>query len=417
MHPLKREIVGQWWLPSALNEKWVGTLTLEPNEAASLSVTIPKAFQFFEMKAPPVILGHDEQGRPISLLFPGWPQASSGMAMTQVNFKAGYAVLGIHLATASEFRLNVLTLQAQHLYRWLGITGFQTKPWDSSVTYRIDYCRPKDQSFQITPGLSIEIHSTDNFSPGGPKPVIREDICLSFHSPSGLDLKECQRLITGLRHLLHFAALSPVYMLSISGTKAGYGHDLTGRFIHHELTIHNSIIREPVEPDPRWVFRFSDLQPHFAQFFAQWLEFLQRYDEAFSSYSTTIYHRLPDSVEHLCLTQALEAFHGIKFQSHQVHDFLDKIRSLAHQCLPHLQGLVPDPVGFAETVRDNRNYYTHHNPKWLAAGRVVSGASLFRLNEKLKLLFQTCVLTEMGIPVDRFAILRRQLATDIIDYV
>jgi hypothetical protein len=417
MHSPKREIVGQWWLPSAPEEKWVGTLAVEPNKAASLSVTIPRPIRLFEMKAPPVIHGHDKQGRPISLLFPGWPQTSSGMAMAQATFKAGYAVLGIHLVTASEFRVNVLTLRAQHLYDWLGITGFQRVPWDSSVTYRIDYCRPEDQFFQITAELRLKIHPTDEFCPGSPEAVIREDICLSFYSQSGLDLKRCQQLITALRHLLHLAALSPVYMLSISGTKAGYGYDLGGRFSHHDLTIHNSIIREPVEPDPRWVFRFTDLQPRFAQFFAQWLDFLERYDEAFGCYSTTVYHRLPDSVEHLCLTQALEAYHGIKHESHKSQDFPAKIQDLATQFLPHLQGLVPDPAAFAEAVRDNRNYYTHHNPKWLQAGRVVDKSALLRLNEKLKLLFQMCLLSEIGIPVDRFAILRRQLATDIIDYV
>jgi hypothetical protein len=415
MQPAKREIVGQWWLPSAPEEKWVGTLTLEPNKAAALSVTIPKGFQFMEWSdPPPVIYGHDKHGHQVSLLFPSWPQASATMVMTQARFKAAYAVLGTHLAAASEFRLNGLTLQAQHLYDWLGITGFQRKPWDPEITYRIDYCRPEDQFFQITPDLSIKIHPTNQFSPDGPEPSIREDICLSFHSPSGLDLKQCQQLITAIRHLLHLAALSPVYVLSIAGTKEGYGRDLQGTFIPHELTIHNSIIREPVEPDPRWVFRFSDLQPRFAQFFAQWLDFLQRYDEAFTCYSTTIYHRLPHSVEHLCLAQALEAYHSTRFGK---ANFKDRVEALAAHYLPHLAGLVADAAAFAEEVRDNRNYYTHHAPAIKQRGTVVSGANLYRLNEKLKLLFQMCVLTEMSIPVDRFAILRRQLATDIIDYV
>ncbi|MGO9586377.1 MAG: hypothetical protein ACLP2Y_09295 [Limisphaerales bacterium] len=49
------------------------------------------------------------------------------------------------------------------------------------------------------------------------------------------------------------------------------------------------------------------------------------------------------------------------------------------------------------------------------AGRVVKGAKLIRLNEKLKLIFQMCVLTEMGIPAERFPRLQRQLADDIIE--
>jgi hypothetical protein len=79
--------------------------------------------------------------------------------------------------------------------------------------------------------------------------------------------------------------------------------------------------------------------------------------------------------------------------------------------------LVPNIASFAEQVRDNRNYYTHHDPAIKQRGRVVSGARLFRLNEKLRLLFQMCVLTEMKIPADRFLRLRRQLATYIIDYI
>jgi hypothetical protein len=47
---------------------------------------------------------------------------------------------------------------------------------------------------------------------------------------------------------------------------------------------------------------------------------------------------------------------------------------------------------------------------------VAEKADLWRMNEKLKLLFQMCVLTDLGIPADRFSRLRRQLATEFIDY-
>jgi hypothetical protein len=80
-----------------------------------------------------------------------------------------------------------------------------------------------------------------------------------------------------------------------------------------------------------------------------------------------------------------------------------------------LKGLVDNVTDFAEAVRDNRHYYTHHNPEDLKAGRVVKGSKLIRLNEKLKLIFQMCVLTEMGIHTDRFQRLRYQLAEHIID--
>jgi hypothetical protein len=47
---------------------------------------------------------------------------------------------------------------------------------------------------------------------------------------------------------------------------------------------------------------------------------------------------------------------------------------------------------------------------------VAKKAALIRLNEKLELLFQMCVLADIGIPADRLPNLRRQLATEIVDF-
>jgi Apea-like HEPN len=179
------------------------------------------------------------------------------------------------------------------------------------------------------------------------------------------------------------------------------------------------MVREPVEseflPD-RWLFQFQDVKSHFGKFIGRWLEYVKKYEESLECYFGTIYHRLPHSIEHLCLTQAFEAYHGIKFESHKERCFEDKIQELAEANKSQLKGLVDDVSEFAKTVLENRNYYTHHNPKWKENGRVVSGAKLHRLDEKLRLLFQMCVLSDMGIPSDRFNRLRRQLATHIIEY-
>ena len=40
-----------------------------------------------------------------------------------------------------------------------------------------------------------------------------------------------------------------------------------------------------------------------------------------------------------------------------------------------------------------------------------------RMNERLKLLFQMCVLSDLHISEDRFVRLRSQIATQIIDYI
>jgi len=409
----KRKIRGQWWASDKPDDKWIGTLTLEPAKSPRLKVSVARnCFGMLEMKAPPVIHGHDDQGKPVTLLFPSWPRTHGGLAMTQMEFGAGYAVLGLELAAPADFLVNTLTFRLQHLYEWLGITGFVRDPKNTLDHHLVTYRRPDDQTFTINPGLTLEIQPSHSRHTHRSERTVREDIRLSFKSPKGLGLAECNELMSALRNLLHFATLAPVYMLSMAAGKDGHGLTHNGSFHPHDIQVWTSIIREPVESDPRWVFRFPDVQPRFAALFAAWLDFCRAYEEAIRCYSTTVYHRLPDSIEHLCLTQALEAYHGTKFGRQR---FASRILALAQQFLPYLTGLVSDAAAFAEDVKDNRNYYTHHDPTIKQGGRVLSGAKLLRLNEKLRLIFQMCILTELDIPADRFSILRRQLASDIID--
>jgi hypothetical protein len=82
-----------------------------------------------------------------------------------------------------------------------------------------------------------------------------------------------------------------------------------------------------------------------------------------------------------------------------------------------LKGLVDNLPDFTDRVHATRNFYTHHNPKWDKDGKVARRSDLIRMNERLKLLFQMCVLTDLNIPKDRFVRLRRQIATQIIEYL
>jgi ApeA N-terminal domain 1 len=123
----KRDIAGLWWLPTNPDERWAGTLTLERDEEPRLIVNSQKgAFQFFgqELKAPPAIVGHDQNGYSISLLFPSWPRTFGGMALSQIEFSAHYAILGLELSHHDDFKVNELTFQMQHLLAWAGLTGF-----------------------------------------------------------------------------------------------------------------------------------------------------------------------------------------------------------------------------------------------------------------------------------------------------
>jgi len=402
----KRDIAGLWWFPSNPEEKWTGTLSLELDKSPKLTVAVPKsAFESFgqKLKAPPIIHGCDQNGNQITLLTPGWPRTHGGAALRETTYSAHYAVLGLELHCKKDFKTNKLSFRIQHLLNWVGVTGFSNAVASGDNGFGIHYELPKDQLFAISNDLSVKFCPVYSFNNGLHTKKAEENIWVTFVSENGINWSQMKELLAAFRSLLHFATLKRVYPLEMKAD---------------DVELWSSFIQEDVESEfmpNRWIFQFVDVRVRFSEFFSMWLKFVEGFEEAINCYHTTVYHSLPSEVEHLCLTQALEAYHGMKHASHEQRNFGGKIQELAATHKDHLKGLVDDVKEFGETVRDNRHYYTHHNPEDLKAGRIVKGAKLMRLNEKLKLLFQMCVLTEMGIPLERFSRLRTQLASDIID--
>ena len=417
----KRDILGLWWFPAKPNERFVGTLALKTDMSPKLVITVQKSFfEFFtgDSTPPSLIQGCDDGGKPISLVTPSWPRSSGGSALTQVGYSANYAILNLALSCADDFRVNSYSIQLQHLPGWYGTTGFLRKESAPDDDWSFHYKRPAKEVFNINEDLSLEFRVGCSLQNGSNEKKLKEEVNVTFVSKNGLDLAQCKACLNDFRLLLHFSTLEENYPLKITATKDGHGHTHEEKFYPHDIEIWNSIIKEDVETDwhpDGWIFKFADVRQSFSEFFSGWMKLTNDYEEALNSYCATVYHSLPREIEHICITQALDAYHGIKFASHEQRNFCGKIEQLAEMHKEHLKGLVDDVPEFAKTVLDNRNYYTHHNPKYLKAGRVVTGAKLIRLNEKLKLIFQMCILTEMGISVERFSRLRRQLADDIIE--
>ena len=182
----RQEIVGQWWLPAAPDERWIGTLILESNESPRLSVTVPKGFfQLPKREALPAIHGHDKHGKPITLLFPGVPGTQGGAAMSQMDFTAGYALLGVHLDNAADFEIHSLSFGMQHLYEWLGASGFVMAEPDTAIESHIHYKRPDDQVFSVSADLRLELRVVTSGRRGQSEKSLREDACVGFEDKIG----------------------------------------------------------------------------------------------------------------------------------------------------------------------------------------------------------------------------------------
>ncbi len=412
-----RDIAGIWWLPENPTDRWLGTLKLAPGRSPQLKFTVETSSNLCSVQFPEVLHGCDQHGHPITLLKLGRGRASFSGALAKLSYSAGYAILGIELLSRDNFHAHTLTLYMQHLFEWMARSGFQHENM-SRKEGTIRYLRPEVISFAVGNDLMVKIVATSSSWSAPRERGIREHAFLEFYSAKGFSFMDCDKLVTAIRHLLHFAILQPVYPTRITCSQIGGDIESGNSFSPQEIEICSALNREQIESEFQaegWMFQFSDVQSAFGQFLDKWLTFLRKFDEAMGCYFTTIYHPLPDVVQHICLTQALVAFHGIKNQSLGSYGLENQIRELAEVPGASMPGLFDDASGFAKSVAATRHYNTHFNPADHAKG-VVSGTPLFRVNEKLKLLFQICVLTEMGIASERFPRLRRQLATHIVEY-
>jgi hypothetical protein len=413
-----REIKGFWWFPEQPETRWFGTLTLAPEDGPKLEVFVEGGELFAKVRAPSgVIHGMDERGNSVTLLFVMPPMSSFSGALMQMNFHAGYALLGIAVPDAASFIAHELRLEMQHLYGWFGQSGFIRGGPVAPEEFVVRYRQPDEIRFQITPELEVGLGMSFEMRNGAKDRALKEEAWAIFRSSQGFPLGRCFELVNAVRLMLHLAVLRPVYPVLIETRKQGHGYQRDDRWVDHDIEVCGSVLREHTDHRPiggRWTFRFEDFRNNFAVFFRDWLDYVEKYREALGCYSGTIYHSLTSELAHLSLTQALDAYHGVRFQSHARRGLESKLNELAAPHAQSLAGVVDDVEQFAKSAATTRHYYTHHNPDDLATGLVAERADLIRLNEKLKLLFQMCVLGDMGIPADRFPDLRRQLATEIV---
>lgn len=379
---------------------------------------VPEGKHIRVPEIPDVLHGCDQHGQPITLLHASCINKTTSGAVAQLKCSAGYAILGIHIAKPEEFKAHKLTLRMQYLFDWLNRTGFKRQE-TAQHEFIIHHALPDLLEFEVNPDLKMKFTSNSHHKPAHRLQSVSEDVAVTFESSSGFSIPDCHELVSAVRHLLHFSILRKIHQISLAYRINGVGVEAGEKFFADTIEFVSRSNHEDAPSErfsERWIFQFTDVEKDFGVLFQKWMEFLKNYHEVVGCYFSTIYHLLPAEIEHLCLTQALEAYHSIKHQSHNHQDFIVKIRELTQAHQATFLRVFPNLDEFAEAVRDNRNYYTHHNPKWLTAGRVVERAELCRLNLKLRLLMQACILTELGIPASRLGKLRRQLDVQFIEY-
>jgi hypothetical protein len=415
-----KTIKGFWWRPGEPDTRWFGILEQSGSDIELTCYSDTSPIPLVDGKPGAAVHGRDEKGRPVTLLAIGKPGSSQSGGMDSVRLDVGYVLLGVHVTDRESFKVKAADVRMQQLYGWLGLTGFNRRMnATSSANVTITYDRQDWKSHLIgSCGDKVCFGLETNHAMQFQSQKIEEEATVSFESDEGFDFQKVWDLTTAMRTLLHFAILKPVHTVTMRLRDVACSAERESTSVKR-VEVWSKNFREPkteLPIDSLWVFRFADFADSIQKVLSYWLEYQAKYEEALGCYTTTIYSNLTSPVKNLCLTQALDAYHGVRFGSHSKRGLKKKLEELCSLSKTALAGLVDDIPSFAEQARDTRDYFTHHNPEDLKRNVVTGATELIRLNEKLKILFQSLVLMDIGVSEDRLIRLRRQIATEIVEY-
>jgi ApeA N-terminal domain 1 len=422
MENFTRNFEGVWWVPGDPDIQWEGILTWKPTKSPRLTLKYRSVGQQKPPNDAEAFLGVDEGGTPITLLRAGASGGTSRGFLSDRKYSAGHILRGIHVESLRGFRANRVDFSFQYLGGWMAEEGFDNSREPANDTWQIQYRRPPDRTFQISSGTAFKICHSSYRSSESRLRSIRYDIFFSVEKTRSFDFSRSFNWLRALQYLLHFACLQKVHATGIRFEDFRHTFSVGEVRYPKELELLTAGIHPPLEKDALFfdfVFSFSSVENRFCELCRDWFRFCAEYRESLRAYMTTVYASLPCEIRLICLTQALEAFHQRRFKPKSQSDEAKFINRVKHLCTNHagrMSPLVGDVERFAESVRDSRHYYTHHDPDIRRKGNVASGTPLTMMTYHLQFLFRLCVLSEFGLDADPHSVLRRQVPDRVTEY-
>lgn len=420
MNEPPKKIKGLWWLPGKPDEKWVGTLKRGKRGSLRLKFTVPYAPFGKCPDTPDALHGVDSHNHPITLLFPAKNGGTSSAAFTKYCYSAGYAVQGLHLKGSDAIKLHRADLDLEYLHDFVNRSGFQKQTRRKTQDFSIHYKAPPKLSFRMDDGTKLELVTYTSSHNGSRAYEVEECSIMRMGYPKGASLKRIISDINLIRGMLHFSILRPVHLVRLLGRKNRQGKRYGNLYLHDDIEILSTLNQgkssQCYQHASEFVFTFQDIEKDFPAFITKWRDYSTKQKNALSCYYGTFYHNAPLDENFLSLTRALDAYWGVKHQKRNDNNFPRKIRELATQHQTHLKLWIPNVDAFVQKVKATRHFHTHYGEKWEQSGDVISGVELTYLNAVLTMLFQICVLSDLGIPSSRFPRLHRQMPSKVIQY-
>ncbi len=434
------KIIGEWFLPSNLNERVHGTLNFSRAEKASLelygSLTMDRFYP--ELTDQEIILGLSSESKQITL-YKCHMTRSGGVTLVQGHesgkpstiYTIVYTLIGLHVNNPDELMFDHISAEIFNLDEWVGKSGF--------INLRPDFEKIKRHEISVQFKLTdlidfdIEKQSSGKFYFVANQPALsryQKNVSITQRVQYQIDtkpeksIKDLLSYVFSFQNFLILVLYRSTYTLSI--ILRGERHkeelpDIKPYRKNIELFISASNFKENEKPqfDIEMLFSYRLIREQFPHIIKNWFAKYELLKPAFNLLFEQFYNvnRFNENT-FLNLAQSAETFHArihnhtkipekeykamkdeiLKLTPSKYHSWLKDQFNFGNNLNLHtrltelvekysndiLDKIIPDKVMFVKQVKYSRNYYTHYSSD--SKKKALKGGDLFYLSERLKVL-------------------------------
>jgi hypothetical protein len=435
------EFIGSFFLPNKLNNKISGKVSFDENSLATLEIhgTFPDVDRNVD-----VILFTTTSNEEFTFV----KCFCYGKNLGDSLWEAKYSLFGQLFNSFNDLKFHAIIISCEYLNEWIGVSGFNRKKQKSIRKHIIEYIQPKTIKFKIDKNIKGSfIFDTRYHTYPIHKTGITETIKIKLESTKTLSsLKDIAEKKANLEeevpllelfdyafkmvNFLTVAYHQPCIITNIEVESrkyftlapAGYFPSTLNVNFEYNKPNHHRRLYKPL-------ISYKDLKPNINKIIPKWFTKLQTLEPVFNILIES-YVKTNGTVENnfLNISQAIETFHrrtrkNTKLQPKQHKKMLVSVKSklnakenlffqdvftfsnepslknridslFSEFDLEFIKKIISNKEKFSQDFRNSRNYYTHYSQA--LEKKRLSGASLYYLTEKAKILLIVYILFEIG---------------------
>lgn len=429
---------GIWWLPDKPELKVSGTLTFSPDEGATLDLigSFRDPLDFKKLSQPDIILGISANGKQITLhrCIETNISASFPLGFQTSRFHAQMIFIGAHFQRFADIKFSSISVHYTHLDAWTNISGFNFEILPNR-TMDIKYKMPESIKTSINDDYTVEI----NFQVTGPafhaakqEVNIQQKTYIIIQSKEERSFDELSRIMYQIRNFLSLGIKEAVYPLHITGKGEARKTMIKDTPYYEPIEIIYKLINTPMASKEKLPFQmlfvFEDIKGKFETFLRNWFVKTESLEPVYDLYFGTLYNpRMYLQHRFLSLVHALESYHRRTMKNYElpedqhnrrIQEILNAVPTEQREWLESrltysnepslrrrlreifsgysdvLNEYIENKDAFMNKVVVTRNYLTHYDPN--LEEDAADGEELYHISEKLRLLIEICLLTELG---------------------